>query len=428
MSQVPQNFRAFIVFTVGLVLGLGLSVGRTVQADLDTQAKPSSSPLHWQDAKLLADVLKHVREEYVDPISDEALIRAAIKGLMSDLDPHSAFLYPEQLADMRIATRGEYSGVGLEVEADDDEVRVVTPIEGGPAQRAGVRAGDRIVAIDDQSVDASDLKEAVERMRGKEGSKVKLTLARPAVATPLELTLTRSKVHVSSVKAHVLEPGAGYVRITHFSETTASDLERAILRLEQENGRALTGLVLDLRDNPGGLLEAGVAVADAFLHEGVIVTAQGRAHDARFSMSAEPGDLLDGAPLTVLVNRKSASAAEIVAGALRDHGRATLVGHQTYGKGSVQTVVPLSGGHAIKLTTSRYYTPSGASIHATGITPDVVLDGSSEQAQVTVEAGRMGDPVADGELRVALQTLDALAAERVPPAERYSAAQQRTAP
>jgi len=407
MSRVPHSFRILMVFAVGLILGLGLSVGRTVQADRDVrQDTETSSPVRWQDARLLAEVLEHVRKEYVDDISDEELINAAIKGLMADLDPHSAFLNSQQLSDLRVSTTGEYSGVGIEVAADDGIVRVVSPIEGGPAERAGVRAGDRILAVDGIAVDPEKLDETIDRMRGKLGSVVKLTLARPPETAPLEFSLTRSKLHVSSVKSQLTEPGLGYVRISHFSETTAPDLERAIAKLTQENGGKLAGLVLDLRDNPGGLLEAGVAVADAFLNEGIIVTADGRAPDARFAMSAHEGDLIDGAPLTILVNGDSASASEIVAGALHDHHRATLVGHQTYGKGSVQTIVPLSGGHAIKLTTSRYFTPSGASIHEKGITPDVVVDSQQVAAADKVDASAvMGDVKADYELRLALDTI-----------------------
>lgn len=413
MSRVPQSFRILIVLCVGLILGSGLSVGRTVHADRDTRTEQASRPVQRQDMKLLVEVLERIREEYVEEIPDEALILSAIKGLMAELDPHSAFLDSAQLDDMRISTRGEYSGVGIEVAVEDGQVRVVSSIEGGPAERAGVRAGDRIVAIDDAPVDAENLSDAVHRMRGKVGSTVKLTLARPPHATSLELVLTRGKVQVSSVKARLVEAETGYVRISHFSETTARDLERAVRQLERENGGPLAGLVLDLRDNPGGLLEAGVAVADAFLHQGVIVTAEGRAHDARFEMRAEPGDLLEGAPLAVLVNERSASASEIVAGALRDHGRATLVGRQTYGKGSVQTVVPLSDGHAIKLTTSRYFTPSGASIQAVGITPDILIDPHADMKQAELDPST-GDPAQDGELRAALQALDATGRESAP--------------
>lgn len=396
-----------MVFAFGLVLGLGLSVGRTVKADreIDATAKVQQ-PVRWQDARLLAEVLEHVRDDYVESISDEELINAAIRGLMADLDPHSAFLDPAQLADIRASTTGAYSGVGIEVAADNGMVRVVTPMEGGPAAQAGVLAGDRILAVDDIAVDPDRLGDTIERMRGKVGSTVKLTLARPPQTQPLDFSLVRASVHVSSVKSRLVEPNVGYVRITHFSETTQADLERAVATLKKDNGHALAGLVLDLRNNPGGLLEAGVGVADAFLNEGVIVSADGRARDARFEMRAEKGDLIDGAPLTILVNGDSASASEIVAGALHDHNRALLVGRQTYGKGSVQTVVPLSGGGALKLTTSKYLTPSGVSIHEKGIKPDIVVDPKDIEAAGNVDSPAiMGDPQADYELRLAVQTL-----------------------
>jgi carboxyl-terminal processing protease len=384
-----------------------LSVGRTVKADreIEPEAK-TSQPVRWQDARLLAEVLEHVRKEYVESISDEELINAAIRGLMSDLDPHSAFLDATQFEDIRASTTGAYSGVGIEVAADNGMVRVVSPMEGGPAARAGVLAGDRILAVDGFVVDPEKLEDTIDRMRGKVGSTVKLTLARPPETSPLDFSLTRASLHVNSVKSRVVEPGLGYVRITHFSETTQADLERAIAALKKENGHALAGLVLDLRNNPGGLLEAGVGVADAFLNEGIIVTADGRAPDARFEMRAEQGDLIDGAPLAILVNGDSASASEIVAGALHDHKRAVLVGSQTYGKGSVQTVVPLSGGGALKLTTSKYLTPSGVSIHEKGIKPDIVIDPKDIEAAGNVDSPAIiGDLQADYALRLALQTI-----------------------
>lgn len=419
MSRVPHSFRVFMVFAVGLVLGLGLSVGPSVKADRDFDLPIETKPVRWQDARLLAEVLEHVRREYVEDISDEELINAAIRGLMSDLDPHSAFLDATQFADMRVSTTGEYSGVGIEVATDNGMVRVVTPMEGGPAERAGVLAGDRIIAVDGVTVDPEKLEDTIDRMRGKSGSIVKLTLARTPQVEPIELSLVRASVRVHSVKSQLVEPDIGYVRISHFSETTAPDLDRAVAQLKKQNGHALRGLVLDLRNNPGGLLEAGVGVADAFLNEGVIVTADGRTDDARFAMNAEAGDLLDGAPLTIIVNGNSASASEIVAGALHDHKRAKLVGRQTYGKGSVQTVVPLSDGHAIKLTTSKYYTPAGTSIHQKGITPDIVVDPKDIEAAGDVDSDAViGNLQQDYELRLAVQTVksaqdeDALSATR----------------
>jgi carboxyl-terminal processing protease len=283
-------------------------------------------------------------------------------------------------------------------------------MEGTPAQRAGVLPGDTILAVDGVPVDLDNLNDTIDRMRGKIGTPVKITIARAEQQHPLEFTLSRASVQVHSVRKDLVEPGYGYVRISHFSETTTQDLESAIAALKKSNGGALQGLVLDLRNNPGGVLEAAVGVSDVFLEAGVIVSANGRAPDAKFEMDASPGDMLGGAPIMVLVNGGSASASEIVAGALKDHGRATLIGQQTYGKGSVQTVMPLSDGHAIKLTTSKYFTPSGESIHGRGITPDVVVDkkeagqGASEDDDEATSAAR-GDVKSDYELRLALGML-----------------------
>lgn len=270
-----------------------------------------------------------------------------------------------------------------------------------------MKTGDLILKIDDTEVGA-DLSGAIARMRGPEGSTVKLTVLRPSTGETLEFNLRRARVAVHSVVHQQLEPGYGYVRITTFSETTPADLNRAITELQNASPTGLKGLVLDLRNNPGGVLESGVAVADAFLEEGLIVSADGRTADARFRMEATPGDLLNGAPLVVLVNGGSASASEIVAGALRDHGRAKLIGHKTYGKGSVQTVMPLSHGGAIKLTTSRYFTPSGASIHEKGIIPDIVAEGP-ERPPADIRGANADEPLTarDDEVRLALETLKA---------------------
>jgi carboxyl-terminal processing protease len=399
LSRLGNPVRFALVLTIGLVAGFGLSVGRTVQAQRDApppepaakhDAQTSAnSPVPWKDARLLAEVLEHVRREYVDRISDQELMEAAIRGLMADLDPHSAYLDPEQFDEIRISTTGEYSGVGIEVALDNGVVKVVNPIEDAPAFKAGVLAGDRILAVDDVPVDIKNLNDTIDRMRGRIGTPVKITIARGPDPKPLEFTLARASVQVHSVSQELLEPGYGYVKITHFSETTTPDLETALAKLKKASGGPLRGLVLDLRNNPGGVLEAAVGVSDVFLDGGLIVSANGRAEDAKFSMDARPGDDLDGAPLVVLVNGGSASASEIVAGALQDHRRARLVGSQTYGKGSVQTVMPLSDGHAIKLTTSRYFTPSGASIQQKGIKPDVAVedpkDGDDRALHVAVD-------------------------------------------
>jgi len=404
MFRLGTPVRFALVLTVGLVAGFGLSIGRTVKAEREIEPEPkthsvtssdaANSPVPWQDARLLAEVLEHVRREYVDRISDQELMEAAIRGLIADLDPHSAYLDPEQFDEIRISTTGEYSGVGIEVALENGAVKVVNPIQDTPAYRAGVLAGDRILAVDDVPVDIENLNDTIDRMRGRVGTPVKITIARGPDPKPMQFTLARASVQVHSVSQQLLEPGIGYVKITHFSETTTPDLEAAIAKLKKASSGKLRGLVLDLRNNPGGVLEAAVGVSDVFLDGGLIVTANGRAPDAQFSMDAQPGDDLDGAPLIVLVNGGSASASEIVAGALQDHHRAQLVGSQTYGKGSVQTVMPLSDGHAIKLTTSRYFTPSGASIHKRGIKPDVAVEEAKDgdDRALHVALGLLKDP------------------------------------
>lgn len=354
--------------------------------------------LPWQDARLLAEVLERVKRDYVDQLSDEQLIDAAIRGMMAELDPHSAFLDPKAFEDIRISSSGEYSGVGLELAAESGELRVSGIIEDTPAAQTGIQVGDRLMAIDEAPVDAEQMPQMIERMRGQAGTKVKLTLMRASVAEPLNFVLERQPVRVRTVKHELLEPGVGYVRIVHFSDTTDTDLRRALAKLSQQNRGALHGLVLDLRNNPGGVLEAAVEVSDEFLEKGVIVSASGRAADAQFSMSAKPGDLLNGKPIAVLVNAGSASASEIVAGALKDHQRAVLVGSRTYGKGSVQTIVPLSDGRAIKLTTSRYFTPSGESIHQKGIAPDI-------EVKVVDAATAASNPAAEPEVHAAIDAL-----------------------
>jgi carboxyl-terminal processing protease len=412
MTRMSAHFRVIFILVMGVLIGFGLSVGRPVQAQRKIEPRPAptlaakpaeEAVIPWRQTRLLAEVLERVRRDYVDDVSDERLIEAAIRGIVADLDPHSAFLGPQQFNDIRISTSGEYSGVGIQITLEDGIVKVVAPIEGTPAARAGVLPGDTILAVDDVAVEADNLDDTIERMRGKPGSEVKITIARENVEEPIEFRLARASVHVNSVKQEMLSDGFGYVRIASFSEGTGEDLINAVESLKARNGGKLAGLVLDLRNNPGGLLDAAVEVSDAFLADGVIVTAVGRAADAKFAMSARPGDVLDGAPMAVLVNGKSASAAEIVAGALQDHRRASLIGSQTYGKGSVQTVMPLSDGKAIKLTTSRYFTPSGASIHERGITPDVIVtqDVQAERASTALP----GNPADDGEVRMALDVL-----------------------
>jgi carboxyl-terminal processing protease len=391
------KFPTVLVVCSALCLGAGLSLNNQVHADKEPLA---AETLPWEDARLLAEVLEHVRRDYVDRIDDRTLIENAIRGMVSALDPHSAFLDNEEYDEIRISTTGNYSGVGIEVTMEDGAVKVVAPIEGTPAAKAGIEPGDTIISIDGVAIEPSGLNDAINRMRGRAGTTVKVKVSRKGVTTPLEFLLERSNVQVHSVKQELLEPGYGYVRITHFSETTGSDLNNAVLALKGASTAPIKGLVLDLRNNPGGVLEAAVSVSDAFLNDGVIVTASGRVQESKFEMDATPGDIVDGAQIVVLVNGGSASASEIVAGALRDHGRALLVGRTTFGKGSVQTVMPLSDGRAIKLTTSRYYTPSGSSIHQKGITPDVMVDRELEPHDFTPGGG--GEVLLKGDQQIAL--------------------------
>jgi len=401
--------RTLIALGAGAIFGFSAALTSGVLAERPSEAAqpPHATPLPWEEARLFAEVYERIKGEYVDDIDDRALMEKAVRGMVAALDPHSAYLDSQEFEEIRLSTMGSYPGVGIEVVAEDSVVKVLRPIDGSPAQQAGLLPGDEIVRIDGNDIGA-DLAGAIARMRGASGSTVRLTIRRAGTDGLLDFSLRRAKVEVHSVAQQSLEPGYGYLRITGFSETTADDVNRAVAKLKRDNPGGIRGLVLDLRNNPGGVLEAGVAVADAFLDEGVIVTADGRTPDARFRMDATPGDVIDGAPLVVLVNSGSASASEIVAGALKDHGRAELIGHKTYGKGSVQTVMPLSRGGAVKLTTSRYFTPSGASIHGKGIVPDIVEDGP-EEAPAELITGKPSVPLQkrDKEVRLALDTLKA---------------------
>jgi carboxyl-terminal processing protease len=369
---MAKNFRSFLALALGILIGLSLGLSRGVLADKPSVATGADLP--WQDARLLAEVLDRVEREYVNPVDDHQMLTAAIRGMVSSLDPYSAYLDGDEYDEIKISSSGQYSGVGIEVSMEDGQVVVVSPFEGSPAQEAGIRSGDVIATIDGVPVNSTTLADTIGRMRGKEGTAVKIGVMREGNTEPVVFTLKRSRVQLHSVKAELPEKGFGYVRIAQFTETTGDELHESLQALRQRNGAPLRGLVLDLRNNPGGVLEAAVAVSDAFLDAGLIVSAKGRTPDSKFEMSATPGDELKGAPIVVLVNGGSASAAEIVAGALKDNHRATLMGRTTFGKGSVQTVMPLSGDRAIKLTTSLYYTPSGASINHRGIAPDIELE------------------------------------------------------
>jgi carboxyl-terminal processing protease len=409
--------RTLVTLGAGIILGIAAALAGNAIAGRQSDALQAAAPatLPWEEARLFAEVYERIKREYVDDVDDHQLMEKAVRGMVGALDPHSAFLDSEEFEEIRLSTMGSYPGVGIEVVAEDAGVKVLRPIEGSPAEAAGMLSGDYIVKIDGVDVGA-DLAGAINRMRGPAGSTVHLTVRRPGRSELLSFSVRRARVDVRSVAQQDLEPGYGYMRITGFSETTADDVAHALARLKRDNAHGLKGLVIDLRNNPGGVLEASVAVADAFLDHGLIVSADGRTADSQFRMDATPGDLIDGAPIVVLVNGGSASAAEILAGALKDHGRAELVGHKTYGKGSVQTVMPLSHGGALKLTTSRYFTPSGVSIHEKGILPDVVVDGPEEPPADLDVASSVPLATRDPEVRLALEELKAharLAQKRV---------------
>lgn len=346
------------------------------------------------ELRRLTEVFAQVQREYVDEVPDDKLVDSAVRGMLSGLDAHSAYLDRREFEDIRRGAAGNYPGIGIEVSAENGFIKVQRPLDDSPAARAGIRAGDLILRIDGEPIGVN-VADAIEQMRGPAGSLVRLTVRRAARDELVDVVLERARVEVHSVTGSRLDSRYAYLRIASFSDTTPADFRAVIERLRSELPE-LKGVVIDLRNNPGGVLESAVTVADAMLDQGNIVIARGRAADARFRMDAEPGQVLTGIEIALLVNGASASAAEIVAGALKDNGRALLVGRRTYGKGSVQSVIPLSNGHAIKLTTSRYATPSGTYINEQGIAPDVTLAGPDSAPT---------DPVVDDEVRAALREL-----------------------
>lgn len=347
----------------------------TPAAESKAVAEPPEGVLPLQDLRIFAEVFNQIRSAYVEKVDDRTLLENAIKGMLNGLDPHSAYLDKDSFTELRESTTGEFGGVGLEVGAEQGGfVRVITPIDDTPAKAAGMESGDIIIKIDGKSVKGMGLNEAVDKMRGPKGSKITLTVVRESVQGPFDVTLVRDVIRVRSVRQRMLDPGLGYMRIAQFQSETGRDFVKALDSLTTDNKGPLTGLVLDLRNNPGGVLQASVDVADAFLEEGLVVYTEGRIENASARFSARPGDLLSGAPVVVLINGGTASASEIVAGALQDHKRAVVVGTDSFGKGSVQTVLPLAEDRAIKLTTARYFTPAGRSIQAQGIKPDIEVE------------------------------------------------------
>jgi len=384
--------RNTLILLLGLMLGVSLAIARGVLAEKPQQGVAAGLPL--ETVRTLSEVFDKIKHNYVEDVEDKALLDNAIRGMLSGLDPHSTYLDAKAFEELRVGTTGEFGGLGIVVGMEDGFVKVISPIDDTPAQRAGVKAGDLIIRLDEKPVKGMSLDDAVKIMRGKPGTDIDLTIVREGEDQPLKFTITRDRIRVKSVKSRMLDPGYAYVRVSQFQERTGKDLHAAINELKKENKDNLKGLVLDLRNNPGGLLDAAVIVSDTFLDRGTIVSVRGRTEDNKLSQAATPGDILKGSPIVVLVNEGSASASEIVAGALQDNKRAVIMGQKTFGKGSVQTVIPLGNNSALKLTTARYYTPSGRSIQAEGIAPDITL----EHLQVAAKEDNGFKPLKEADL------------------------------
>jgi len=383
---MSRRIKEFGLISIGLVAGILVSLHFSAVADKDTVL-----PLPVEELRAFSEVFGRIKSDYVEPVSDKKLITEAINGMLSGLDPHSAYLDAEGFKELQVGTQGEFGGLGIEVAMEDGLVKVISPIEDTPAFNAGIKSGDLIIKLDDTLVKGLTLNDAVKRMRGKPGSSILLTILRKNEMKPLQISVTRAVIKVQSVKSKLVESGYGFVRITQFQEHTGENLATALENLRKQNNGALQGLVLDLRNDPGGLLTGAVGVSAAFLpQDALVVYTEGRTEDAKMRLMANPDFYLRGSgkgdylkdlsgefknvPMVVLVNGGSASASEIVAGALQDHKRAVIMGTQTFGKGSVQTILPLGNNTAIKLTTARYYTPSGRSIQAKGIVPDILVE------------------------------------------------------
>jgi carboxyl-terminal processing protease len=326
----------------------------------------------YKQLNLFGDVFQRVQEQYVEEVTDKKLIESAISGMLQSLDPHSSYLSADSYKDMQVKTKGKFGGLGIEITMEDGVVKVVSPIDDTPAAKAGMMSGDLIIGVDGESIRGLTINESVSKLRGPVGSKVIITVVRDK-KDPYEIEIKRDIINIKSVKHNIIK-NIGYVRLTTFSDTTTSGLEKALTEIKKNIGNKFQGLILDLRNNPGGLLNQSISVADAFLNQGEIVSTQGRNDDDTSRVFAKKGDLINGQPLVVLINSGSASASEIVAGALKDHSRAIIIGTRSFGKGSVQSIIPLAGNGAMRLTTARYFTPSGISIQAKGIEPDIIVE------------------------------------------------------
>ena len=369
-----------------LALSIALVIGAPVAMAAQQSAQPApaasaKAPLPLEELRTFAEVMDRIKAAYVEPVDDKTLLENAIKGMLSNLDPHSAYLGPEDFAELQESTSGEFGGLGIEVGTEDGNIKIVSPIDDTPASKAGIQAGDFIVKINGQPTRGLSMTEAVDKMRGKIGQKITLTLVRNG-GTPFDVTLTRANIQVKSVKAQLLEDGYGYIRITQFQVKTGEEVAAALAKLRKENGnKKLKGIILDLRNNPGGVLQSAVEVVDHFITKGLIVYTKGRIANSELRFSATGKDLSENVPLVVLINGGSASASEIVAGALQDQKRGVVMGTTSFGKGSVQTVLPLNNDRALKITTALYFTPNGRSIQAQGIVPDIEVS----RAKITRE-------------------------------------------
>jgi carboxyl-terminal processing protease len=373
VRQLRYGLLLGTAFVAGVAAGPGLGVLH------QALAQDSSHTDMYQLLKVFGDVVQRVRAEYVDPVDDKDLIENAINGMLTGLDPHSSYMNAKAFKDMQIQTKGEFGGLGIEVNEDKGLIKVVSPIDDTPAARGGIKPGDIITALDGKTLIGLSLNDAVDKMRGPPNSKIVLTIKREKIDKPIEISLIRETIHLQVVKSRMEPDDIGYVRLSQFTEQADSGIRAAVKALKAQNGGKLRGLVLDLRNNPGGLLDQAVSVSSDFIDQGEIVSTRARHPDDSQRWDAKGGDILNGAPLVVLINGGSASASEIVSGALQDHRRAILVGTRSFGKGSVQTVIPLPGNGAMRLTTARYYTPSGRSIQGLGITPDVPVQETRDE-------------------------------------------------
>jgi len=364
-----NKLRQSTLLLVGILLGLSLAIGHSVYALKDNH--PGNLDIPFESLQAFTDVFSRVKSDYVEGVDDKKLIEDAIRGMLSGLDPHSSFMNTAEFNELKVGTTGQFGGLGIEVSMENGFVKVISPIDDTPASRAGLKPSDLIIQLDETSVKGMTLNDAVKIMRGKPDTDILLTIVREGESGPLEFTITREIIRVKSVKSKILEEGYGYVRISSFQSRTTTDLLKTITDLQKEV--PLKGLVLDLRNNPGGVLSGAVGVSNAFINDGLVVYTEGRINNSSHRYTATPGDSLNGAPLIILINGGSASASEIVAGAMQDHQRAIIMGTKSFGKGSVQTIQELQNGSAVKITTARYFTPNGRSIQAKGIVPDIEL-------------------------------------------------------